>query len=162
MDPQAAERLRKQALNTLIESRLIEEYVIEEGPDVESQEVESVINRIKQQLADQNVDFRQFLAMQGYTEQNFSKRIEGSLAWQKYQQEQMTPDKLQAFFKENQDHFQAETFEEAQQQVIQAYAESLWRAIVRQMQPDAKIEIAESAAAATPGPAQQGLPAPQR
>ncbi len=162
LDPQAAEQLRKQALNLLIESRLIEEYVLEEGPDVEPEEVQSTIRRVEQQLAQQNVDLQQFLAMQGYTEDTFTKRIEGSLAWQKYQQQQMTPNALEAFFQQNADHFRADSFEEAQQEVVQAYATSLWRGIVRQMQPEADIEIAGPAGAARPQQPRPPVPVPQQ
>ncbi len=162
VEPQAHERLRKQALDSLIEARLIEEYVREEGPDVEAGEVESVVERIKQQLADQNFEFRQFLAMQGHTEESFAKRIEGSLGWQKLQQQQMTPDTLEAFFEQNADHFEADRFEEAQQEVVRAYAMSLWQSIIRRMQPEAEIKVVEPAGAATPAPQQPPMRAPGR
>ncbi len=162
LDPQAAEQLRKQALNLLIESRLIEEFVLEEGPDVEPEEVQSTISGVEQQLAQQNVDLQQFLAMQGYTQQSFAKRIEGSLAWQKYQQQQMTPDALEAFFEQNADQFRADSFQEAQQEVVQAYAMSLWRDVVRRMQPEAEIEIAGPAGAARPPQPGPPVPVPQQ
>ncbi len=162
LDPQAAHGVRKQALDSLIESRLVEEYVREEGPDVEADEVESVVDRIKQQLAEQNVDFRRFLAMQGHTEESFEKRIEGSLGWQKFQQQQMTPDALQAFFQQNADQFEGDSLQEAQQEVVEAYAMSLWQSVVRRMQPEAEIKLVEPAGAATPAPQQPPMPAPGR
>lgn len=157
IDPPMVEKVRKQALDSLIEGLLIEQHVAKNGPEVKTEEVESVISRVKQQLASQMVDFDQYLASRGHTQKSFKKRIKGSLGWRKFQQEKLKPENLQAFFKKNPDKFQAENYEEAQQQVAQVYMATLWEDIISQQKPKAEIKIVEKNA---PKPQQKRQPAP--
>lgn len=161
--PEIINQLRQQALSTLIESRLVEEHIANEGPEVEPKEVESNISTIKKQLEEQQVDFNEFLAMRGYTEDSLRKRIKGSLGWQKYHETKMSDENLKSFFEENQDQFQAESYEEApKQQVSQMYMASLWENIVEMEQPEAKIEVMQpKQPKQTPGNAPQPPQAPQ-
>jgi len=71
----------------------------------------------------------------------------------------MQPEKLQQYFQQNKDQFQANSFEEAQQDVMQAYTAALWGGIVQQMKPAAEIEVRKEALAGSDTPQQQ--PAPQ-
>lgn len=152
LPPQVAQQVQKQTLDTLIESRLIEQHATSEGPAVDPREVESAVDRVKQQLSSQQVEFNQFLATRGYTEDTFRKRIEGSIAWQKYQQERLNEENLRDFFEQNADQFQATSFEEApQQQVVQSYTTSMWDDIVNQLKPGAEIEVVQSGGPEAPG-----------
>jgi len=152
VDPKTAERLKEQTLNKMIEGLLIEQHVAKNGPDVKSEEVESVVARVKQQLQAQNVSFDQYVASRGLTEKSFKKRIKGSLGWQKYQQEKLKSENLRAYFKDNSDKFQADKYEEAQQEVAQLYVASLWEDIVSQQKPKAEIKILDGD---SPKPPQQ-------
>lgn len=157
VDPQTAEKFKKQVLNQMIEGRLIEQHVAKKGPEVKPEEVESVVTRVKQQLQAQDVSFDQYLTARGLTENSFKKRIKGSLGWRKYQQENVKPENLREFFKNNPNKFQAEKFEEAQQQVAQVYVASLWENIVQQQKPKAEIKILNDG---SPNPQQRRPAAP--
>src|SRR5690606_31549041 len=107
-DPQAQQKVRQQVLSSLIESRLVEQHMISNGPDVPPQEVEATIGQYKQQLQGQGVSFDEFLQARGYTEASLTKRVKGSLAWQKHQQQEMTEQKLKEHFEKNQSRFPVE------------------------------------------------------
>jgi hypothetical protein len=144
VDPQALQQMQQQIVNQLVEVRLVEQYMAKSGPAVEKQEVTAVVEQVKTELAAQQIPMDQFLATRGQTEESFKKRVEGSLAWQKFQQQEITGDKLAQFFHENQDKFQAETLEQARDEVAGVYAGELWRSIIGQMIPNAKIETPAS------------------
>jgi hypothetical protein len=149
--PGAEGAIQKQVLDSLIESRLVEQYVIESDEiEVEPEQIDSVVSRVKSQLDAQQVEFDAYLASRGYDEKVFRRRIEGSLGWQLYQQQHLQLDKLEAFYNANQNQFQAESFEDAQQQVVQAYASSLWSNIVREQKPKAEIKLVDSSLKAAP------------
>lgn len=143
--PEVQQQLRKQVIDSLIESRLVEQYALKQGPDVEEKEVGAVIDRFKEQLKQQGVTFDDFLRSRGYTEESLEKRISGSLAWQKYQQEQLSEEKLREFYDENKEQFGSAGFDEARQKVAQAYVTELWQEAVEKMRPKAKIEKKKTA-----------------
>lgn len=139
VNPQTAAELQNQIVEALVESRLVEHYVLEHGPDVPIQEVQETVEGLKQQLQSQQVTMDQFLDSRGYTEEMLKHRIEGSLAWQKFQQQQATDEKLQQYYQQNEQQFQAASFEQARPHVAQAYMAELWNGIVEQMKPQAEI-----------------------
>lgn len=141
LGPNTVKEVESETLDLLIESRLVEEYAREEGPGAEQQEVTSAVEGVKQQLAAQQVPFEQFLATRGHTPESFEKRIEGSIAWQKLQQQKLSPENVQRYFEENKDKFQAESLEQARPEVIQTFAASLWEDVIKQMKPKADIEM---------------------
>lgn len=140
-DPQAVAQLRQQVLNSLIESRLVEQYVINEGPQVPEQEVTSIIDNYAEQVEAQGMKFDEFLASSGYTKQTLQRRVQGSLAWRKYQEQELTDERLQQHFEQNKAQFPTEEFEEAKPQVAQSFVNKLWTDIVTETQPEAKIEV---------------------
>jgi parvulin-like peptidyl-prolyl isomerase len=102
---EAVEQMRKQILDNLIEARLIEQFAREEGPDVASEEVDQVLSRFDQQLQAQGARLEDYLRMQGQTKEDLSKRVEASLAWQKYVSQKAPEDKLQQRFQQDKSHF---------------------------------------------------------
>jgi hypothetical protein len=142
-DPQVVAQLRQQVLKSLIESRLVEQYVINEGPQIPDQEVSSIIDNYAEQVEAQGMKFDEFLASSGYTKQTLQRRVKGSLAWRKYQEQELTDEKLQQHFEQNKEQFPAEEFEEAKPQVAQSFVNKLWTDIVTETQPEAKIEVVE-------------------
>lgn len=162
IDPATAQQVQQQVVETLIDSRLVEKYVLAQGPDVAEQEVEAAVEQLKTQLQAQQVTFDQFLASRGYTQEMLKARIEGSLAWQKFQEKEVAEPKLQQFYQENQQHFQAENYEQARPQVANAYVGKLWEEIVAQMKPKAEIRVAGAAAPQSAGAAPQPAGQPPR
>ncbi len=153
-DPNVAQQIREQVMSGLIESRLVEQYLLKEGPEVTKEEVTGVIDRYKEQVESQGVSFDQFMESKGYTQQDLSRRVQGSLAWQKFQQQQLTDENLQEHFESNQQLFQSEQFEEVKNQVAQSYVNELWGQIVQETKPKAEIQVVQ------PQQQQGGAPAP--
>jgi hypothetical protein len=140
--PQEMQRLYQKVLENLIESRLVEQFVRENGPDVAAKEVDDVFKRVEQQLQTEGTNLKQYLAVQKQTPDDLRKRIEGSLAWQKFQQEQMTPEKLQRFYQAEKQRFGDASLEQVQPQVAQLFTAQLWEDVVNQAKSDAKIQVA--------------------
>ena len=150
MSPEAVRQIKPQAIKGLIESRLVEQYAIKEGPAVNEKEVKASVDHLKSQLTEQGSTFQQFLASQGHTAESFRTRIKGSIAWHKFQQEQMTDKKLQQFFEQNQTRFNAENMDQVRGEVTESYLNEVWKQIVAQMRPDAEIRMADQKAAPRP------------
>jgi|SRR6056297_1194795 len=165
LSPQDVAQVKSSTLDSLIESRLVEAYAIAKV-DVPEAQVKQTIEQVEQQLAQQQVPLETYVSNQGQTMKSFKKRIEGSLAWQGVQQQELTPEKLQQFYQSNQQMFQGESFEAVQPQVAQAYMGTLWAQIVKEMKPKAKIEKKDTApngvgSGRSPGqPAAGGFPPP--
>jgi hypothetical protein len=157
VEPQVAEQLQKQAVDSLIDSRLIEQYALEKAPDIKQQEVKAVVDRVQEQLAAQEVELERYLVSRGHTPDSFKDRIKGSIAWQKLQQQQLTDENLARFYQENQQQFNAGSFEEARQDVANAYLGEVWKQIISQTKPAAEIR---GVPAARPAPQRPPQPAP--
>ncbi|TVS19305.1 MAG: hypothetical protein EA424_08890 [Planctomycetaceae bacterium] len=143
LPPLGIQQVQQQVLDNLIEARLVEQYVREHGPDVEEQEVDAELNRVRQGLQEQGASLEQYLAATKQPLDELRQRIEGSLAWQRFQQQQMSPDKLQEFYEQQRPRFGEATFEQVQPQVMQLYVARIWEDIVNQMKPQAKIQVAQ-------------------
>jgi peptidyl-prolyl cis-trans isomerase C len=158
VDPQLVQQMQQQVVNSLVESRLIEQYVTKNGPAVDPGEVKAIMEQIERELAAQQIQLPQFLASRGHTVESFRKRIEGSVAWQKFQQEQLSDENLSRYFQQNQNRFNAESLEEVRQEVSNAYLDELWKTIISQMKPDAEVQqvaspqIRRSPETVQPGP----------
>lgn len=149
-DPKQMQKLQQQVLESLVESRLVEQYVLDEGPGADQKEVDQMMQRFQQQLQSRDMSLDEFLKSRGQTKKQFRKRIAGSIAWQKFQQKQMSPEKLRTFFQNNQKEFEADSFQQAQQEVRQAYTAELWNDIVKKMKPDAEIKMAKPQGQSSP------------
>ncbi len=143
LSPQNIQQLRQQVLDNLIEARLVEQYVREHGPDVADKEVDAQLNEIRQSLKAQGASLEQHLATTQQPMDELRRRIEGSLAWQRYQQQQMSPEKLQQFYEQQRARFGEATFEEVQPQIVQLFTGQIWEDIVNRMRPQAKIQMAQ-------------------
>ena len=141
--------VQQQVLDALIESRLVEQH-LREQVSVESEEIENVVAGFVQQLQAQQLTLDDFLAELGQTEQDLRKRVEGSLAWQKFQEQQLVPDNLQAYYQQNQQQFGGRSYEEVEPMLPQLYVQELWNHIVSQTQPDAEIEVFRAQQPAAP------------
>jgi hypothetical protein len=155
LPPPSIQQLQQQVLDNLIEARLVEQHVREHGPDVEEHEVDAELNNIRQSLKGQGVSLEQYLAATKTPLEELRRRIEGSLAWQRFQKQQMSPDKLQEFYEHQKPRFGEATFEQVQPQVVQLYIAKIWEDIVKQMKPQAQIQMAQ------PQPNTRGEPVPQ-
>lgn len=159
-DPQR-QQIHQQVLNSLVEARLIEQHARKEGPDIAKEEVDGVIRGFEQKLRGQGLSLNEYLASNQQTVDDLRKRIEGALAWQKLQQQEMSPEKLRAFYEDQPQQFGGASFEEVQPQVTQLFVSKLWNDIVKQMKQQAEIRVVNKPQAA-PQRAPQGQPSVPR
>ncbi len=138
--PPSPQVVHQQVLEALIESRLVEQH-LREHVDVASGEIDNVLAGFEQQLQAQQLTMDAFLAELGQSEQDLRKRVEGSLAWQKFQERQLAPEKLQAYYQQNRQQFGERSFEEVEPMLPQLYVQDLWNGIVARMRPDAEIQV---------------------
>lgn len=157
--PQQVQQLQQRVVNSLIESRLVEKYLRDHGPDVETAEVEQTIDQLGQQLEAQQASMQDFLESRGYTPDMLRKRVEGSIAWQKLQQQQAADEtQLQEYFEANRDQFQSPDFEEAKGQVLNAYLGAMYQGIVEQTKENVDIQIVDPSMAPAQAAPQQAAP----
>lgn len=162
VEPEQLEQLRNRVLDDLITSRLLEQYAIDQGPDVEKQEVEEVLARAKEQIEAQGIEFDQFLVSRGYTHASVKDRIKGSIAWQKFQQQQLTEENLQQHYAAHRDRFQGEEYEAVRNRLAQSYLQQLRNEIVQRTLPNAEITVMETPPPEGGRPAPANPPTPQR
>jgi len=146
--PQELQRLRRQVLANLIEARLIEQHMRDQGPDVATAEVDRVIEAVRKNLQAEGKTLDQYLASREQTAEEFQKRIEGALAWEKFQRQEMSPQNLKKLYEDERQRFGEASFEQVQPQLLQLYSSKLWNDIVAHVKPKAKIEVAEPQPAA--------------
>lgn len=148
------QEMQQQVVNSLIESRLVEQYLRDNGPDVDAQEVQQTMGQLEQQLAAQQASMEDFLASRGYTPDMLRRRIEGSIAWQKLQQQEAANEpQLQQYFEQNREQFQEPEFDQAKDQVLSAYLGDVYRGIVAETKEKAEVRIVDPAGAPGKQPA---------
>jgi len=157
---EALPQLRTKVLNRLVESRLVEQHVRNSGPKVASDEVESVVTNFERQLQSQGLKLQDYLTSRGLSERGFQKRIHGSLAWQKYQQRQLTEENLQQHLQRNQAQFGTTELARVRNEVVRSYVGQLWQEIVRTEKPKAKIEVTNAGQQQPPTTPPAGFPRP--
>lgn len=145
--PPRVGQVQQQVLNNLIEARLVEQYMRQHGPSVDSGEVDQALEGLRSQLPD-GITLEKYFASQQQSLADFRKRIEASLAWRKFQQKQLSREKLQAFYESERENFEGASFDEIQPRITQLYVSKIWADIVGQMKPQAKIQVVEAPAPA--------------
>lgn len=99
--------------------------------------------------------------LQGNTRDSLKKRLKGSLAWQKYQQEKLSDANIQQFFQQNQDQFQGD-LKTNRSSAISAMVGQLWEEIVQQMRPRAEIKVPQGANSGNGAPGRPDQPGQPR
>jgi len=167
LDAQTQQILKNQVMDGLIKEKLVDQYVAEKVPKPAKEEVKAVVDQVQKQAEAQGASYEQFLEAQGQTKKGMEKRIESSIAWQKFLEEQVSEPKLQQYFSQNQEKFGGQEYEQVRPQVMQSYSMDLWQQVAEQAMPEAEIEVVNPPA--QPGAQQQrqqpqgsGLQTPQQ
>lgn len=99
------DQVRQQVLESLIDTRLVEQYALENSPEVDAKIFEGVLANVRQQLEGQGTTLSQYLQTRGQDEDSFRRQIQASIAWQQLLAEETSPEKLKAYFSENKEQF---------------------------------------------------------
>lgn len=99
------EQVRQQVLESLIDTRLVEQYALENSPDVATETIESVLANVQQQLENQGTSVSEYLRTRGLDEDSFRRQIKASVAWQQLIAEETSAEKLERYFSENKEQF---------------------------------------------------------
>lgn len=111
----AAPELRSQAVDSIVNRRLIEQFVQRSGVKVADDEVQKFIDQVRKDVEagatgssgepGDAMTFDEYLAQQGQTQATFRSRMAGIVGWQKYMKSQATEAALQEHFRKHQPHF---------------------------------------------------------
>ena len=96
--PEQSLRLEAEALEQLVNERLLKKVIEAEKIEVDADEVSTVMVRMRSELTDRKIPFEAFLAQSGRDEQSLRSQIELELALNKLLTPQLTSDALAAMF----------------------------------------------------------------
>ena len=97
--------LRDQAIQMIVDRRLIEQFVKKQSSNVDKKEVDEVIDRVKKSVQSTGESFDDYLKEQGQTESDLRLRVTGMLRWKKYVTQEATDEALKEYFQKNVKHF---------------------------------------------------------
>ena len=97
--------LRDQAIQMIVDRRLIEQFVKKQSSNVGEKEVDEVIDRVKKSVQSTGETFDDYLKEQGQTESDLRLRVTGMLRWKKYVAQEATDEALKEYFQKNVKHF---------------------------------------------------------
>jgi parvulin-like peptidyl-prolyl isomerase len=103
--PEAMANLRKMILESLIQSRLVVQFVAAKNITADAKEVEEAITDIKKQVAEAGRDYATVLKAQGLTDETLKKQIASELAVEKYAKAAVTDEKAEAYFNAHKKQF---------------------------------------------------------
>lgn len=96
----AAERsqLEREALERLIDRRLVEAFLKKSGDWPTAPQIEQALKQVRLQLEQQKLTWQDFFAVNHSNAEAYKQRIAWQLAWEKYLQNRLTDDRLEAWF----------------------------------------------------------------
>jgi parvulin-like peptidyl-prolyl isomerase len=103
--PEVMTNFRKAALESMIQSRLITQFVAAKNIKVEPAEVEETIADITKQLAERGATISMLLQAQGLTEETLRKRIAVEMAVEKYVKAEVTDKQAEEYFNAHKQEF---------------------------------------------------------
>lgn len=103
--PEAMQELRRMILDSMIDDRLVKQFIAAKKIAVDAKEVDGAVAAIKKKVADAGMDFAQVLQSEGFTEQTLRGQIEEQMAFKKYAESQIGDQKLQEHFAAHKQEF---------------------------------------------------------
>lgn len=103
--PENMPAIRKAILESMIQNRLVVQFVAAKGVKVEATEVDETIAKIKKELAEAGVELTRVLQEQGLTPETMKERIASELAVEKYAKTEVTEPKAEEYFNAHKKEF---------------------------------------------------------
>jgi len=103
--PEAMADLRRMIIESLIQDRLVAQYIAAKRITVDATKVEEAIADIKKRVADAGIDFAMILKTQGLTDETLKEKITSELAVEAYVGAEVTDQKAEAYFRSHKQEF---------------------------------------------------------
>ena len=103
--PEQMADLQNAILDSMIQNKLVIQFVAAKNVKVEASKVDEALADIKKRVADQGGDLPSVLEAQGLTEESLRKQIETDLAVQKYAESQVTDETAEQYFNTHKKEF---------------------------------------------------------
>src|SRR5947207_1243609 len=97
--------IRKEVLNFLIDTTLVDQYLVALKVEVEKKDIDDRIETMKKEAADQKEDFDKILKSLYLTMDELRYQITGAIRWENFVNKQATEKVLKDFFEKNQNMF---------------------------------------------------------
>ena len=103
--PEVMGNLRKAILESMIQNKLVTQFVASKKIEAEPAKIEETIEQIKKQVADAGTDLPTVLKDQGMTEEDLREQLASQLAVEKYAKSEVTDQKAEEYFKAHKKEF---------------------------------------------------------
>lgn len=103
--PEVMPNIRKAILESMIQNKLVTQFVAAKKIKVEASEIEETIAQIKKQVAEAGTDLPTVLKTQGMTEDGLRKQLASELAVEQYVKAEVTDPKAEEYFKAHKKEF---------------------------------------------------------
>ena len=108
-EPGALAALRTKALQQLIDRRLVLRYLADHGFGASDQDIDVAIQRVRKQLAQQEVLLEDYLQRAGLTEDEFRQVLAWQIGWRRYLERFITDENLERYFDKHRRDFDGTT-----------------------------------------------------
>lgn len=103
--PEVMPKIRKAILESMIQNKLVTQYVAAKNVKVEASKIEETIEQIKKQVAEAGTDLPTVLKSQGMTEDGLRKQLASELAVEQYIKAAVTDPQAEAYFNAHKKEF---------------------------------------------------------
>ncbi len=103
--PPALAQLQAEALSQMIDRRLVEKSISDDGNAVSDADVDAAIKLMETQLEGQKSDLKKYLADRNLTREALRKQVAWQLLWERTVHKQLTEDVLEDYFDEHRKEF---------------------------------------------------------
>jgi parvulin-like peptidyl-prolyl isomerase len=104
-DAAAEKVLRAEALQAVIDRRLVQDYLDRRGLGARRQEVRLAVRRFEEQLKPQGISLADYLEKAGIDEADLERRFAWQLGWERYLKQYLTDENLAKFFERHRRDF---------------------------------------------------------
>jgi len=105
VEPAALAALREKTRSQLVDRRLILAYLVDKGFAASSQDIDLAVNRVRKQLAQQEVSLADYVKDAGMSMDEFRHTLQWQIGWRRYLQKFITDENLERYFEKNRRHF---------------------------------------------------------
>lgn len=102
---EALPRLQAEALEQVIDQRLVAQYLRQHGQGISDEELDNAVKQFRQSLELQKRSFDEYLKRERLTEQQLRQQLYWTLSWRRYTARHITDEILQRRFERDRKHY---------------------------------------------------------
>ncbi len=103
--PSGEQRAYEAALELLVNTKLLEQFLRRANVPTPAQEIQNVVSQYRKELQDQGTSLEDVLSETNTTLEEFQRRIARSIQWKKYVTDRATDEVLKKYLQDNEDVF---------------------------------------------------------